>query len=351
MRSVVLVVPGRLETRTGGYEYDRRLVEALRNDGWWVDVRELSGGFPMPTGAEREQAVRVLANLPARSLVIVDGLALGALPDEIERAASRLRIVALVHHPLALETGLPEAMRRILRDSERRALAIARRVVVTSHATVAALEDYAVPAEKVRVVEPGTDPAPVAAGSGRETAQLLCVATLIARKGHDHLLQALSAVPERNWRLTCVGSDRDPVVSRRLRDLVRQLQLTEYVTFAGEADAAVIARHYDAADVFVLPTLYEGYGMAVAEALARGLPIVSTTTGAIPEIVPEHAGVLVAPGDVPALTAALASVIGNPSVRRRFAEGARRARARLPTWPMAAAKMGVILETLASAGL
>src|SRR5262245_18798432 len=338
MRSVVLVVPGRLDTRTGGYEYDRRLVEALRNDGWWVDVRELSGAFPMPTAAEREQASRVLANLPARSIVIVNGLALGVLPDEIERAASRLRIVALVHHPLALETGLPDALKRTLRASERLALGLATRVVVTSHATVATLADYAVPAEKVRVVEPGTVPAPVAAGSGGGVVQLLCVATLIARKGHDHLLQALAAVPARNWRLNCVGSDRDPLVSRKLHDLARQLQLTEHVTFAGEADAATVARHYDAADVFVLPTLYEGYGMAVAEALARGLPVVSTKTGAIPEIVPDHAGVLVAPGDVPALTAVLAAVLGDPSLRRRLGEGARRARARLPTWPMAAAK-------------
>jgi glycosyltransferase involved in cell wall biosynthesis len=346
MRSVVLVVPGQLHTRTGGYEYDRRLVNSLRDDGWWVDVRELSGGFPMPTPAEREQAARVLADLPARSVVIVDGLALGALPDEIARVASKLRIVALVHHPLALETGIPDALRRTLHQSEQRALAIARRVVVTSHATVAALQDYDVPGEKVRVVEPGTDPAPLAAGSQGDTVQLLCVATLIARKGHDLLFQALAAVPERHWRLRCVGSERDALVSRRLRETVRQLQLAERVTFEGEADAAAIARYYDGADLFVLATLYEGYGMAVAEALARGLPIVSTRTGAIPDVVPDHAGVLVPPGDLPALTAALASVVGDPSVRRRLGEGARRARARLPTWPMAAAKMGVILESV-----
>jgi glycosyltransferase involved in cell wall biosynthesis len=346
MRSVVLVVPGQLHTRTGGYEYDRRLVESLRDDGWWVDVRELSGGFPTPTPAEREQAARVLTNLPARSIVIVDGLALGGMPDEIARAASKLRIVALVHHPLALETGIPDALRRTLHQSEQRALAIARRVIVTSHATVAALEDYDVPGEKIRVVEPGTDPAPLATGSQSDTVHLLCVATLIARKGHDLLLQALAAVPERTWRLSCVGGERDAAVSRRLRDLVRQLRLTDHVTFEGEADAAALARYYDGADLFVLPTLYEGYGMAVAEALARGLPIVSTRTGAIPDVVPDHAGVLVPPGDLPALTAALASVLGDPVVRRRLAEGARRARARLPTWPMAAAKMGVILESV-----
>jgi glycosyltransferase involved in cell wall biosynthesis len=171
---------------------------------------------------------------------------------------------------------------------------------------------------------------------------------LIARKGHDLLFQALAAVRDRRWQLRCIGGERDAVVSRRLRDQVRRLQLAEQVTFEGEADAASIARHYHAADVFVLPTLYEGYGMAVAEALARGLPIVSTRTGAIPEIVPDHAGVLVPPGDLPALTAALSAVLGDPSLRRRLGEGARRARARLPTWPMAAAKMGVVLDAVAN---
>jgi glycosyltransferase involved in cell wall biosynthesis len=344
MRSLVLIVPGRLHTRTGGYEYDRRIVDGLRDDGWWVDVRELSGSYPTPTPAERGQAERVFGNLPPRSLAVVDGLALGALPAEIERASSRLRLVALVHHPLALETGLPDSLRRDLEVSERRALTFAKRVIVTSHATAAALADYAVPADRIHVVEPGTDPAPQASGSGGDDVQLLCVATLIARKGHDLLLQALAAAPDRNWRLRCVGSDRDGAVSRRLRDLVRQLNLTERVTFEGEADAVAMAGHYDRADVFVLPTWYEGYGMAVAEALARGLPIVSTKTGAIPEIVPDHAGLLVPPGDVPALTAALSSILADVSLRRRLAEGARLARARLPTWRMAAAKMATILE-------
>ena len=349
MRSVVLVVPGWLHTRTGGYEYDRRIVEGLREDGWWVDVRELSGNYPTPAAADRELASRVFANLPPRSVVIVDGLALGALPAEIERAASRLRFVALVHHPLALETGLPDGLRRDLEESERRALAFVRRVVVTSHATAATLADYSVTADRIHVVEPGTDPAPQAKGSTGADVQLLCVATLIARKGHDLLFQALAAVTDRNWRLRCVGSERDRTVGRRLRELVRQLDLTDRVIFAGEADRGAIARQYDEADVFVLATWFEGYGMAVAEAIARGLPIISTRTGAIPEIVPAHAGLLVAPGDVPALTAALSSVLSDSSLRRRLTEGARAARARLPTWPMAAAKMGVILESVGQA--
>jgi glycosyltransferase involved in cell wall biosynthesis len=347
MRRAVVIVPGRLETRTGGYEYDRRIVEGLRNEGWWVDVRELGGRFPRPTSADRHNAARVLSGLPSRSVVVIDGLALGALPDEVEREASRLRFVALVHHPLALETGIDRELQEQLRASERRALAAVRRVVVTGHATANALDDYAVPPDRISVVEPGTNPAPLARGSGGDTVHMLCVASLVPRKGHDLLLRALAAVPQRNWRLRCVGGDRDADTSRKLREIQRELGLTDHVEFEGESDASAVANYYDAADLFVLATWYEGYGMAVAEALARGLPIVSTRTGAIAEIVPEHAGVLVEPGDVEALTAALTDIVGSPSLRARLAEGARKARARLPTWPMAAVKLAKVLEAIA----
>jgi glycosyltransferase involved in cell wall biosynthesis len=347
MRRAVVIVPGSLETRTGGYEYDRRIVEGLRNEGWWVDVRELSGRFPQPTAADRQNAARVLAGLPARSVVVVDGLALGALPEEIEREASRLRLVALVHHPLALETGVAPALGEELRATERRALAVVRRVIVTGHSTAQALDDYGVKADRLSVIEPGTDPAPLARGSGSDSVHMICVASLVPRKGHDLLLRALAAVPSRNWRLRCVGGDRDAAVSRKLREMVRELGLSGHVEFEGESDGATVASRYDTSDLFVLATWYEGYGMAVAEALARGLPIVSTRTGAIPEIVPDNAGVLVEPGDVDALTAALTDILGNPSIRVRLAEGARLARARLPTWPMAAVKLSSVLESVA----
>src|SRR5213592_2154562 len=103
---VTLLVPGRLDTLTGGYEYDRRVVGALHDRGWTIAVRELDESFPHPTSAARAHAARVLADLPSQSTVLVDGLALGAMPGEAEREASRLRLVAIVHHPLAEETGI-----------------------------------------------------------------------------------------------------------------------------------------------------------------------------------------------------------------------------------------------------
>jgi glycosyltransferase involved in cell wall biosynthesis len=391
------VIPGDLETRTGGYGYDRRIIAGLRARGWRVNVFELDASFPTPTPAAHEHAAGVLAAIPDGSLVLVDGLALGALPGEIEREAGRLRIVALIHHPLAAETGIDPALASRHESSERRALAASRSVVVTGRATAAALAAYGVTADRLTVVAPGTDPAPLARGSAGAVVEavrpavevtaalkgcatssgdmpapsldppapspesqapsseppapspepaavsLLCVATLTPRKGYELLVRALAAVPHRNWRLTCAGSlDRDAATVARVRALIRDSGLEDRVSLVGDLDADALASEYDRADLFVLATFYEGYGMAVAEALARGLPVVSTATGAIEDLV-RDAGLVVAPGDLAAFTSALAEVIADARLRARLAEAARRVRERLPTWDTAAAAMAQAL--------
>ncbi len=356
-RSLCVLIPGDLETRTGGYGYDRRIIAGLRDRGWLIEVRRLDDSFPMPTPAARAHAASVLAAIPDGATVLIDGLALGALPVEAEHESRRLRLVALVHHPLAAETGVDPVLAAALEVSERRALAASRAVVVTSRATAARLADYGVTGDRITVVEPGTEPAPLSRGSSREPSALgpepsgvalLCVATLTPRKGHEVLIRALAAAPHRHWTLTCAGSlDRDVPTVTRVRDLVRAEGLEDRVVFAGDMDAGALAAHYDSADLFVLPTLYEGYGMAVAEALARGLPVISTATGAIADLVSTDAGVVVPPGDLAAFTDALSRVLGDAALRARLAAGARRVRDRLPTWEAAAAAMAVALEARA----
>jgi len=345
MSSLVWIVPGNLETVTGGYAYDRRMVAALRDRGWSVSVRELDDSFPRPTSAARVQAAHVLAAIPDGSSVLIDGLALGAMPSEVEREAARLQLIALVHHPLAAETGIDEDTAVALEASERRALAAASLVVVTSRATTVALEHYGVARERIVVVEPGTDRAPVARGSQGAALQLLCVAALIPRKGHEVLFRALVMMPHLEWRLTCVGSlKRDPATAERLRGRLRSDGLEGRVMLTGEVDAATLATLYDGADLFVFPTLHEGYGMAVAEALARGLPVVGTPTGAIADLVAPSAGILVPPGDAQALAAALALVLADAHVREQLTHGALRVREGLPSWEDASARMSEALE-------
>jgi len=198
------------------------------------------------------------------------------------------------------------------------------------------------------------DRAPLARGSGGPTVELLSVATLNAGKGHEVLFRALGMIPQRNWHLTCAGSlERDRSIVERLRVQLRADGLEDRVTLVGELDAVGLAASYDRADLFVLATLHETYGMAVAEALARGLPVISTTTGAIPDLVcgdEPAAGLLVSPGDPQALAGALTRVLGDTGLRQQLVSAARRKREALPTWEDASRKMAAALERMAIDG-
>jgi len=336
-RRVVFIVPGRIDARTGGYEYDRRMIAGLRDRGWTVDVRELEVSFPEPTPSALEDAERALAAVARGTIVAIDGLACSAMPAVVERHRARVAIVPIVHALIASEVGIDRATAVRRAADERRALDCAARIIVAGNALIEPLARYGIERSRIAIVPPGVDRAPVAHGSrDSDEIHLVTVATLNRGKGHDLLLSALSRLADRRWRLTCAGSaERDPDTAARLRSMVTDLQLGDRVTLAGELDAAHIAALYDSADVFVLPSLSETHPLVVQEALARGLPVVSTVTGAIPELVgrgDDAAGLLAQPGDVDALADALEKVIDNASVRARLAENARRVRERLPTW-------------------
>src|SRR4051812_44554848 len=261
---IAFVIPGRLDTPTGGYIYDRTIIEGLRGSGLPIHVRTLSSLFPFPDAAALSHAAAELSAIPDATLVIVDGLAAGAMPEQLEREASRLRLVALVHHPLAKETGLPGDAAKELEVSERRALAVARHVIVTSRLTEALLiREYGVSPDRLTVIEPGTDPGIRATGSTGSRTELLCVASVAPRKGHVTLVRALAAIADLEWNLTCIGSmQRDPVTPLRVLKEVAKANLRDRIVFKGElADTAAIEPYYAGADVFVMPTEYEGYGM------------------------------------------------------------------------------------------
>ncbi|MDM0070368.1 glycosyltransferase family 4 protein [Variovorax sp. J31P207] len=346
------LVPGDLGTRTGGYGYDRRIIDGLRAAGWQVDVQSLGPGFPEPDASALALARRLIEALPDGTLAVVDGLGFGVLPDLAAAHAKRLRWVALVHHPLSLETGLAPDRQRALFESERRALASARGVVVTGPATARALAAFDVEAARITVVEPGTDPAPLARGSGAAAPALLCVASVTPRKGHALLVEALAGLRDRPWTLDCAGSlTMDPACAAALAAAIEARGLQDRVRLHGECDEAGLRALYQAADVFVLPSFHEGYGMALAEALAHGLPVISTLAGAIPDTVPSTAGLLVPPGEVDALRAALRRLLDEDGLRARLAEGAREARRGLPDWRSSAARFAVALDAAALAPL
>jgi glycosyltransferase involved in cell wall biosynthesis len=341
-------VPGDLATPTGGYAYDRRMIAELGQLGWHVDVVDLGEGFPWPDDATRRSALAQLLRTAAGSPIVVDGLALGVLPETASQLASRNPLMALVHHPLALEMGVSTAQANALRASERAALAVVQRVVVTSEATARLVSaDYGVPVECITVAKPGSDRAVSVKANHDDVVRMLAVGAVVPRKGYDILAAALGTLTDLSWRLTIVGDrTRDPKAVARLDADIRHHELGNRITVLGAVSSQDLAALYAEADVFVLASHFEGYGMAYAEAIAHGLPVIGTAAGAIPETVPPEAGLLVPPGDISAFAHALRRVIGDDTLRRRMASGSRAAAARLPTWRQSAEVFAQALETL-----
>jgi glycosyltransferase involved in cell wall biosynthesis len=340
------VVPGDIDDVTvpsGGNTYDRRLCAALAAAGRRVREIAVPGGWPRPDPAARTRLCDALAGLPDGAAVLVDGIVACGVPEVIVPAARRLRVTVLVHLPLADETGLPRETAAELDARERATLRAVDAVVATSAWTANRLAaHHGLDADRVSVVPPGTDPAPVAPGTDGRS-RLVCVAAVTPRKGQDLLVQALAGVgDEQGWSCACVGPvRRDPAFAGRVRDLVQRHGLGDRVTIAGPLTGADLAACYAAADLLVLPSRAEPYGMVVTEALARAIPVLATAVDGLPEAL-GHArdgttpGILVPPGNVPALAAALRRWFADRALRDRLRAAARSRRESLAGWDVVA---------------
>jgi glycosyltransferase involved in cell wall biosynthesis len=334
-----LIVPGPIDQLTGGYIFAQHIVENLRASGDDVSVVELDGRFPDADATARAAAAQALSALPDGAIVVIDGLALLGFSDCLAAEARRLKLIGFIHHALADETGLSNDEVAFFQTAERRLLTLLRGAVCPSRNTALVLARYGVAETCIAVTPPGTaKPAVIRQRDNlHRPLRLLSVATVTPRKAHYLLIEALAAIDREAWQLDCVGSlTRDLACVAALRDAIARRGLGANVRLLGEYRPEQLPLAYEEADLFVLPSFHEGYGMAFAEALAHGLPIVATTAGAIPYTVPESAGLLVPPGDVAALRDALARAIGDRALLARLSEGARRAGTALPDWPQAA---------------
>ncbi|MFC0505608.1 glycosyltransferase family 4 protein [Micromonospora costi] len=321
---------------SGGNHYDRRLCRGLGERGWTVHEHPVAGDWPRPDASARGTLAAALAALPDGAVVLLDGLVASATPEVLAPQAGRLRLVVLVHMPLG-------------DDTEARALTAARAVVTTSGWTRERLLDrYDLPPATVHVAVPGVDPAPPAVGTGTGGA-LLCVASVTPTKGHDVLAGALALAAELPWTCVCVGAlTRDPGFVADLRARLATTGLADRVHLAGPRTGAELDAAYAAADLLVLPSRAETYGMVVVEALARGVPVLGTAVGGLPEALGrapdgERPGLLVPPDDPPALAAALRRWLGDADLRDRLRGAARARRATLAGWPATAAQVAAVL--------
>ncbi|NYH54934.1 glycosyltransferase involved in cell wall biosynthesis [Nocardiopsis arvandica] len=352
MTTVVVVPPDSVPS--GGNTYDRRLAGALTGLGRPVRRIVVHGDWPRADAGARAGLSRVLAEVPDGATAVLDGLVACGVPEVLLPHASRLRLVVLVHLPLAEGSGLSPEAARDLDARERRVLRAAAAVVATSRWSARRVAGHH-GLDRVHVVEPGVDPAPLAPGG--DGTRLLCVASLTPRKGHDLLLAALARLDSLEWECSCVGPVGDlsadtgasAAYARYLRALCRDLGLQGRVSFAGDLRGEGLSAAYARSDLLVLPSRGETYGMVVTEALAHGVPVVAGEVGGVPEALGrdprgERPGVLVPPGDASALAEALRRWLTREDLRGQLRCSARLRREGLAGWERAARDMAAVLD-------
>jgi glycosyltransferase involved in cell wall biosynthesis len=332
---------------SGGNLFDSRVCHGLAAAGWTVHVHAVPGSWPQPDAPSFAALASAVGRIPDGAVVLLDGLVASPAPEVLVPEAGRLRLVALVHMPLGHGTTDNGA-----RGREGALLSAVASVVTTSGwARRLLLELYSLPGDRVRVAEPGVDAAELASGTATAGA-LLSVAAVTPGKGHDVLLDALSMLGDLRWHWQCVGSlERDPAFAEDLRRRALDGGLRGRVRFSGPQTGTDLARSYDSADLLVLPSRAETYGMVATEALARGLPVVAAEVGGVPEALGHgvdgaRPGLLVPPADPGALRDALRLWLENEGLRRRLRRAARERRASLFPW---STTTSVVADVLAGA--
>ncbi|MFJ8135104.1 glycosyltransferase family 4 protein [Streptomyces sp. NPDC096013] len=355
LRTVHFVMPGGVDdpaAPSGGNAYDRRVSLDLPGFGWQVHKHAVDGEWPRPAASARAELARVLRELPDGAAVLLDGIVACGVPEIVVPEADRLSLAVLVHLPLGDETGLDASVAAELDAKERTVLRAVSAVIGTSEWAVRRLvSHHGLAPDRVHVATPGADIAPLASGTDG-VSRLLCVATVTPRKGQHRLVEALAAAADLPWTCVCVGGlGHDPEYVDHLRGLIKRYGLQDRLHLAGPRAGAELDATYASADLMVLMSYAETYGMAVTEALARGIPVLATDVGGLPEAVgraPDGGvpGILVPPEDPAALAAELRGWFGEADVRRRLKAAARGRRAALDGWATTARSLAGVLTRL-----
>lgn len=345
MTTVHAVVPDGIDDParpSGGNTYDRRVLDGLRVAGWTVHEHPVAGDWPRPDSTALAGLAAVMSEIPTDAVLLVDGLVASCSADVFVEEARRPRLVVLVHLPL--EVADPAAA-----PEEGRVLRSAAAVLATSDWTRRRLTDtYALADDRVHVAHPGVDAAPLAPGTPHGSS-LLCVGAVSPLKGQTDLADALGRVADLPWHCVLAGAlDVDPDCVADVRGRLASADVSQRVSLVGPLGRHALQRAYAAADLVVVPSRAETYGMVVTEALARGLPVVATRVGGIPEALGANGadvpGLLVAADGPEPLAAALRQWLADADLRSRLRSRAAARRATLSPWSRTVADVARVLE-------
>lgn len=356
MSTVHVILPDCVDDPTrpsGGNVYDRRVCDGLSNLGWVVREHRVTGDWPRADDPSLDRLSSTVAAVPDGAVVLLDGLVASAAPEVMVREANRLRLVVLVHLPLGVHPPVdraPPAAAGDERSGECAVLRAAAAVVATSRWTSDwLLANYRLAPRRVVVVPPGVEPADLATGSA-SGGQLLCVGAVTPTKGHDVLVEALTEVMELEWTCRCVGSVAvDPAFADRVRLRAEAAGLGDRMVFTGARVGGDLDALYAAADLVVVTSRMESYGMVVTEALARGIPVLGTDVGGLAEALGRapgagRPGILVPADDPVALMVALRRWLTDAGRRHDLRRAARERGATLSDWSVTAGRLSGVLS-------
>jgi glycosyltransferase involved in cell wall biosynthesis len=356
VKTAHFVVPDSIDDPThpsGGNVYDRKVIRFLTRSGWTIHEHAIAGGWPGPDRRSECALAESLGRIPDNSVVVIDGLVACTVPSVVVPAAVRLRLVVLMHLPIGDQPPGHELPRA--HEQERSVLTAASAIIATSEWTRRLLlRIYGdLDPRRVHVATPAVDAAPSVAGTPCG-GQLLCVAAVTWQKGLDLLLTALSMLTPLSWHCTCVGVlDREPAFAAKLRRRAATNGLTDRIIFTGPVVGAALDRLYASSDLLLLPSRGETYGMVLTEALARGLPVIATAVGGVPDTIGrartgQRPGLLLPPNDPTVLAEAIRRWLDDEALRVTLRHAATLRRTTLPSWSSTAQCIAGVLEQVAA---
>ena len=327
------LIPGDIETLAGSYIYDKRIIEGLKAKGHTVNLQRLADDFPFPSDESLVQCKKIVKSIPKSEPIIVDSLAFGVIPEILEDVAATNPIIALIHVPLSVDPIYSAYQRTLLTSNEQEAFKLASKFVVTSEYTLDVLLNLGIEMPQIKLVVPGIDDFPQKKNFPDKPFKLLSIANMCRSKDHSILVRALSALKDKDWLLDCYGNlDMDREYLSDLQAMIRKNHLQEKILIHGIVSGQELTNAFLNADLFVHPSDFEIYGMALSEALAHGIPVVASTGGGICKTVPSKMGQFFKPGDVYGLQSILEELFENQDVYKKLWTNAQFYKERAQTW-------------------
>lgn len=339
------------EQKTGGWIYNRHLISWLDRHFGGVCEMTVPVCFPTPDAAVMREIAAMFDEIEPGAVMVMDHIYGCMLLPVLE--GRPFRLVLVYHHSVVEERGAgvlpisPQGGRsKGARDTdqssiEQSALRRADAVVVTSdesHAYIASR--YGIAAEKIITAKPGNDPVPQSPAHDAGPWHLLSVGAVIPRKRYEFLVEALSKLERSDWSLTIAGNtERYPDYVIDLQNLVDARALSDHVTLLGELPAPALAALWGRTHLYVASSFYEGYGMAISEAICRGVPVISTPSGAVASWAGE-AAVLVDADDPAEMTARITAIMADPVAYTQARERTVGFAEALPSWEENMARVG-----------